>query len=171
MLAAPLLDHLIGSGEDRRRDGQPEGFGGLEVDDELELGRLLDRQIGGLGTLENLVHVNGSAPVEVKNVRAIRHEATGVDMELQGEHRRQVAPCREPCNLLSLGGTSECWVQQNDESAGTLFCDRREGAVDLAGTTRLEVLKPHPQSLGRNLRVAQLWCATWIGRIREDGHA
>ena len=41
-LAAPLLDHLIRSLEQRRRDGQPEGLGGLEVDHEFELGRLLD---------------------------------------------------------------------------------------------------------------------------------
>src|SRR4029453_5536383 len=49
--------------------------------------------------------------------------------------------------------------------------DPREGAVDLAGTTRLEELKSHPQSLGHNLRVAQLWCAAWVGRIREDCHS
>ena len=35
----------------------PEGFGGLEVDDELELGRLLDRQVAGLGALEDLVDI------------------------------------------------------------------------------------------------------------------
>src|SRR5215831_1993178 len=171
MPCAPLLDHLIGSCKQRWRNRQPEGLRSLEVDDQFKLGWLLDGEISGLGSLQDLVHVNGSAPVEIKNVRAIRHEATGVDMELQGEHRRQVAPCRELCNSLSLGLASECWVKQNDESAGTLFRDRREGAVDLAGTTRLEMLKPHPQSLGRNLRVAQLWCAPWIGRIREDGHS
>jgi hypothetical protein len=37
-----LLDHLVGGGQQRFRDGQAEGFCGLEVDDELELGVLED---------------------------------------------------------------------------------------------------------------------------------
>ena len=35
--AGPSLDHLIRPLQERRRDGQAEGLGGLEVDDELEL--------------------------------------------------------------------------------------------------------------------------------------
>jgi hypothetical protein len=33
------LDHLIGCRQQRLRDGEAEGLGGLEVEDELELGR------------------------------------------------------------------------------------------------------------------------------------
>ncbi len=36
------IDHLVRPLQERRRDRQAEGFGGLEVDDQLELGRLLD---------------------------------------------------------------------------------------------------------------------------------
>jgi hypothetical protein len=31
----------------------------FQVDDELELGRLLDRHLGGLGALEDLIHKTG----------------------------------------------------------------------------------------------------------------
>ena len=41
-LADPSLDHLIRPLQERRRDRQAEGLGGLEVDDQLELGGLLD---------------------------------------------------------------------------------------------------------------------------------
>src|SRR6266446_1663757 len=37
------FDDLVGAGEDRGRDGEAERFGGVEVDDQLEGGRLLDR--------------------------------------------------------------------------------------------------------------------------------
>src|SRR5215475_4386961 len=55
MLGAPLFDHLIGPCEERRWNRQAECLGGLQVDDQLELGGLLHRQIGRFGALEDLV--------------------------------------------------------------------------------------------------------------------
>src|SRR5215468_4049917 len=45
-----LLDDLVCPREDRGRHREAKVFRGLEVDDEIELHRLLDRQIAGLGT-------------------------------------------------------------------------------------------------------------------------
>ena len=47
------FNDIVGAGEDRRRDREAERVGGLEIDDELEFGRLLDRQIGRFGALED----------------------------------------------------------------------------------------------------------------------
>jgi hypothetical protein len=52
------LDDLVCACEDRWRHREAERLGCLEVDDQLEGGRLLDRQIGGFGTLEDLSGVN-----------------------------------------------------------------------------------------------------------------
>src|ERR671911_531070 len=49
--AARLFDYLVGAGQERGRDRQPEPLRSLEIDDQLEFGRLLDRQVGGPGTL------------------------------------------------------------------------------------------------------------------------
>src|SRR6266567_3758733 len=74
----PLSDQLICPKQERLRDRQPEGLGGLEVDDELELAGLLDRQVGGLRALEDLVHESSRAPLQVEIVCAIGHKTAGL---------------------------------------------------------------------------------------------
>ena len=54
---ASLFDHRVGADKKRGRHGEAERFGSLHVDHQLELGRLLYRQIGGLGAFEDLVDV------------------------------------------------------------------------------------------------------------------
>ena len=58
MRAAWSLEQLVGASEHGAGNGQPEGLRRLEVNHEVELGRLLHGQVGGLGTLEDLVDVD-----------------------------------------------------------------------------------------------------------------
>src|SRR5215475_3067181 len=48
---ARLFDHVVGAGEKRFRDGQSDRRCGLEVYDQLEFGRQLNRQLRGICTL------------------------------------------------------------------------------------------------------------------------
>jgi len=60
-----LLDHLAGAREQHWRHVEAERFGRLQVENELELGRLLDRQIGGLLAAQDAIDVRGSLSVLV----------------------------------------------------------------------------------------------------------
>ena len=58
-----FLDHLIRPRQHVGWNRQADLLGGFEIDHELELRRLLHRQIGRFGTLQNLVHIRSGAPV------------------------------------------------------------------------------------------------------------
>jgi len=57
--SAILLDDLVGEVEDRGWDRHADRLGGLQVDDKQEFGWLLDREISGLGALQDFVDITG----------------------------------------------------------------------------------------------------------------
>jgi hypothetical protein len=57
-----LFDHLVGAAKQRRRHLDAERFCCLEVDYQLELGRLLDRKVGGLLAAQDAIDVGGRLP-------------------------------------------------------------------------------------------------------------
>ena len=61
-----LLDHLVGAREKRFGDRQPERFGRREIDDQLELRRLLHWNIGGLRTPQNFIYQIGSVVIHAE---------------------------------------------------------------------------------------------------------
>ena len=56
-----LFDHLVGTREQRGRYGEAERLGSSEIENELELGRLLHGQIARFGSFENLIYVGRGA--------------------------------------------------------------------------------------------------------------
>src|SRR5262249_27465568 len=69
------LDNLIRPLQKRLWNGQAEGLGGLEVDHQVKLCGLLDRQVSRAGTLEYLATVGGRAAGRAGNARSIGDEA------------------------------------------------------------------------------------------------
>ena len=68
-----LLDDLVGKRDQRRGKFDAKQLGGLEIDDELEIGGSLNRQIGRFGTFQYLVYVAGSSSIQVRIVWPVGH--------------------------------------------------------------------------------------------------
>src|SRR5262249_47164963 len=71
---ASLFDHLVGDGEQRRRNFKAERLRRLEIDDDLEFGGQHDREFGWLGAFENAAGVNPSLLILTCYVRSIADE-------------------------------------------------------------------------------------------------
>src|SRR5262249_42612843 len=69
-----LFNYLVGAGEDQRRDSEAERPGGLEVGDEVECGRLLDRKISRLSSLRGAIDIASGAAKEVEDAGAVSDE-------------------------------------------------------------------------------------------------
>src|SRR5215469_5822740 len=68
------FDHLVGDGNERRRNSEPEGLCGLAVDHQLESGRRLHRQVGWFLTAQDAVDVARSLTEQLRDVDAIGQE-------------------------------------------------------------------------------------------------
>src|SRR4051812_39695264 len=67
----PLFDHLVSLRKKRRRNRHAEGFYRLQIDHELELGGLNDRQICRLGAFENPTGVDANLMIRIRNARSV----------------------------------------------------------------------------------------------------
>jgi diguanylate cyclase (GGDEF)-like protein/PAS domain S-box-containing protein len=66
-----LFNHLVGAGEERRRDCDTQRLRSHQVDYQFVFGRRLDREIGRIFTLQNPVDVAGRTPIQSCKIRPI----------------------------------------------------------------------------------------------------
>ena len=68
--ASGLLDHLVGECEQLGRNIEAERPGGRQIDHEVILGGLLDRQVFGFGAAQDLVDIVGRPSEQDEEVRS-----------------------------------------------------------------------------------------------------
>src|SRR5262245_7653872 len=82
------FDHLVGAGEHDGRNVQAERLGSLEINDQGVLAWYLNRQISGLRTLEDAIHVPCGLPKRICRVASVRNQATVCSADTERVHRR-----------------------------------------------------------------------------------
>jgi hypothetical protein len=70
-----LFDHLIGATDQWQRHCDTQVFGGLEVDDQLDLRGLLDWHFGRLLPMEDAAGVNAHLPIRIGKISPVANQA------------------------------------------------------------------------------------------------
>ena len=85
----PSLNDLVRPRQYIRWNRQTDLLGSFEIDDELELLRLLHRKISGLSAFENLVDHRRDALKRFGRVGPVGHQAAAIHKISPGVNRRQ----------------------------------------------------------------------------------
>src|ERR1700720_1450465 len=74
-----LLDHLVGAGDESRRDFEPDCLGSAEVDHKIETGGLVKGDLSRPDAFQNLRNLAGNPAVDVRKIDRISHQSPGLD--------------------------------------------------------------------------------------------
>lgn len=164
-----LLDYSVRPCQHVRRNRNADLLGRLEINHELELGRLLDGQVRGLSPFENLIYEVRRAPHRIMTAGGIGNEATILDERSSSTHGWKPV-LRGKLEELSSMGKVEAIVS-DDKRFDALLDDRAKGVLKPARVFYVLGLNPHSQRLRRSSRLSQFILISLIPFVRKDSYA
>src|SRR5262245_38855594 len=132
---AVLFHNLVGTAEQRQRDRETKRPSGFEIDDQLDLHRLLNRQFGWPFAFKNAARVNTDLTVRVCDAVSITDQATGHSVLAKWKHRgHRVAQgqCRE-----LLAPAIEKWITADHERVGSQLQQGCEDRIEVTLAARI----------------------------------
>src|SRR5262245_58898947 len=148
------FDHLVGANKQSSRHSEAERLRGLEVDDQLDFGGLLDRQVRGFLALENAARVEATQAKHIAEVVSVAHEPA------RGSECGELVDCWNPvaerqCRELFGSAREEC-IGTNDESAGAQLDQGRERRIDLRCRACIQDVELQPERARCYLELSRL---------------
>jgi hypothetical protein len=108
-----------------------------------------DGEIGGLGTLQDPVHVRRGAPVQIASARTVAHEPSICHKSWEEVHRGEPAPSREVDDLRPVGREDGA-CQREDCVRAPRACGSK-GRLNVVRTADVEILKLARGASGRRV--------------------
>src|SRR5262249_42704075 len=130
---AALFDHLVGLGEQGRREGQAERLGGLHVDHELEFGRRLNRQVRWSRPIQDPSDVACRSSNHIGQIGAVAEETASLRKFPREVYSRQTVPGCEINDRSVLVQKERTWKYH--ESAELRSRNSGESRFQLVGVS------------------------------------
>src|SRR6516225_1325180 len=167
---ARLFDHLIDTGEQLRRHLDAERPGRLQVDDELEFGRLHDREVCGLHALEDSAGIVADLAKHPRTIGRVAHQPTNFDKLAKAIGRGNPVAVREG-DKLDTSAVEE-YVAGDERGVGSVAHEGGERRLDFADGAGVEDLNLQPDGARRFRYLTQRRLGDRdIGRIDQHRNA
>src|SRR5262249_47882944 len=124
-----LFDHLGGAQQNRWRYRKAERLGGLEVQDHLELGRKLHREIARLLAAQDAIHVGGGATKVVSLVDSVGEQSAVSGIGRIPIDRWYVVSGRRQYDRRAMHGRE--YIRHDNKAATRLAPQGDDGRFDL----------------------------------------
>ena len=128
----------------------------------------MNRQVGGLLTLENPAGVDADLAIGIGNAGPVAHQAASHDKFAQVIDRRQHIASRQRDELLSAGGQERTGT--DEQRTGSALHERCKGCLDVAVVADIKNDELLPDSLRRNLQIFSLYLGFRTARVHQHAN-